>query len=69
MVEILVDTTHSGAPRLQHWSATTVIQALLRSRRQAHAIAARARRQRVPLGYSHIPARVWNRRSALLVER
>jgi hypothetical protein len=69
MLPIAINTAPGAPSRLSHRSVATVMQMLLRSRRQAQGIAARARRQRVTLGYGHVPERVWNRRSALLTER
>ncbi|MGD8842503.1 MAG: hypothetical protein PVJ83_03420 [Gammaproteobacteria bacterium] len=51
------------------WSPAAALRALLRSRRESLSIARRARRQRIELGYGHIPQRLWDRRSALFVER
>lgn len=45
------------------------LKSLLESRRELLRVTQRARRERRRLGYQHIPQRVWDRRSALFVER
>jgi hypothetical protein len=68
MTDILADTALTAGSRAHHGSTSAAIQALLRSRREVRAIVRRAARLRLALGYAHIPKRVWNRRSALIVE-
>jgi hypothetical protein len=51
------------------WSLSTALKALLRTRREALSISRQARSQRLKLGYGHVPQRVWDRRSALFIER
>ena len=69
MTNILVGTPLSSGLAAHRWSLSRLFQTLLGSRREARKISALARRERLRLGYRHIPQRVWDRRSALFIER
>ncbi len=56
-----------GSPK--RGSVTALIGALRRQHREMRRISELARRERLALGYARIPARVWDRRSALFMER
>jgi hypothetical protein len=51
------------------WSLRGWLKSLLESRRELLRVTQRARRERRRLGFRHVPQRVWDRRSALFVER
>lgn len=51
------------------WSLRGWLKALCDSRRELQRVSRLARRHRLRMGYRHIPQRVWDRRSALFIER
>lgn len=51
------------------WSLRSWFRTLKASRQQRLRATRLARRDRLRLGYRHIPQRIWDRRSALFVER
>jgi hypothetical protein len=51
------------------WSLRGWLKNLLQSRQELLRVTRLARRERRRLGFRHIPQRVWDRRSALFVER
>lgn len=69
MTNLLVSTPLSPGLTAHRWSLSRLFQTLISRRREARKISALARRERLRLGYRHIPQRVWDRRSALFVER
>jgi hypothetical protein len=69
MAGTLIETSPVHQPATLGWSPASVLRALLHNRRESLRISRRARRQRLELGYGHIPQRLWDRRSALFVER
>lgn len=53
----------------QKWSLANLFRALVCTRRKIRRIAFLAERQRLELGFQHVPQRVWERRSALFIDR
>jgi hypothetical protein len=65
----LVEQTTELAPDRSAWRLYKLLQTLLRERREMVRITERARLERLQRGYGHIPSRLWDRRSALFIER
>lgn len=62
--------THVHAePAVERWCLIALLQSLLRRRREMVRITERARRERARLGLGHLPQRLWDRRSALFIDR
>jgi hypothetical protein len=55
--------------RESKWNLAGLFNALLRTRREIKRIELLAERERLQLGYQRIPQRVWDRRSALFIDR
>ena len=53
----------------KNWSVAGLFRALFVTRREIKRISAQARRERLSRGYRRVPQRVWDRRSALFIER
>lgn len=51
------------------WSVKRLLLVLLRTRQEIRRISLLARRERLQLGYQRVPQRVWDRRSALFIDR
>jgi len=65
----LVGKSFPSVPALPRRFFFHLLRALLRTRREIHRLSAQARRDRLQLGYRHLPQRVWNRHSALFIDR
>jgi hypothetical protein len=69
MTDILLDKPFSAEDPVSRWSLHRLLRAFLRTRREVHRISVLSRRERLQRGYRHIPRRLWDRRSALFIER
>jgi len=67
MTTTLVNKPYISSPATQDRSLSGMIRAMLGTRREILKITALARRERLQRGYRHVPQRVWDRRSALLL--
>lgn len=69
MTTSLIGNPPASGIAVRCWSLPRLLRALLGSRREIHRISALARHERLQRGYRHVPRRVWDRHSALFVER
>lgn len=69
MTDILLEKPFSVHDPVSRWSLAGLVRAALRTRREVRRISALSRRERLHRGYRHIPQRLWDRRSALFIER
>lgn len=68
----MMNTMSSTTAVINHaagkWSLTDLFRSLFRTRREIKRISVLARRERLQQGYRWVPQRVWDRRSALLID-
>jgi hypothetical protein len=69
MTQLLLGEPLSTSEASRRWSLPGMVRALLSTRREIRKVSVLARRERLQRGYQHIPQRVWDRRSALFIER
>jgi hypothetical protein len=69
MTNLLIGNPPASGRAVRCWSLARLLRALLGARREIRKISVLARRERLQRGYRHVPQRLWDRHSALFVER
>ena len=69
MTQVLLSEPLPSRETPCRWSLSGMVRALLSTRREVRRVSSLARRERLQQGYRHIPQRIWDRRSALFIER
>jgi hypothetical protein len=69
MTNTLADKSSVPDATVHRWSPASLLQTWLSTRREVRGISTLARRERLRLGFGHVPQRVWDRHSALFIER
>ena len=69
MANIPINQTLATTTEAPQRSLCGMLRAWLGTRREVLGILRHARRARTQYGYGHVPRRVWDRRSAWIIER